>query len=82
MSPKSLRFTVRQIIKIIEAKGFSLSRQSGSHMIFHNEKGDFDYQHYMLNNGTPKEIMIMQLRHIIKELEREYFNQFRDKPFS
>lgn len=39
MSPKSLRFTAQQIRKIIEAKGFSLSRQSGSHMIFHNEKG-------------------------------------------
>lgn len=39
MSPKSLRFTARQIIKIIEAQGFILSRQSGSHMIFHNKKG-------------------------------------------
>ena len=39
MSPKSLRFTARQIRKIIEVKGFSLSRQSGSHMIFYNEKG-------------------------------------------
>ena len=39
MSPKSFRFTARQIIKIIKAKGFSLSRQSGSHMIFYNEKG-------------------------------------------
>ena len=48
--------------------------------IFRNEKGDFNYQHYMLNNGTPKEIMIMQLRRFIKELEREYFNQFKDKP--
>ena len=38
MSTKSLRFTARQIIKIIEAKGFSLSRQSGSHMIFYNDK--------------------------------------------
>ncbi len=39
MSPKSLRFTARQIRKIIEAKGFCLSRQNGSHMIFHNERG-------------------------------------------
>ena len=39
MSPKSLRFTARQIIKIIETKGFFLSRQSGSHMIFYNAKG-------------------------------------------
>jgi predicted RNA binding protein YcfA (HicA-like mRNA interferase family) len=39
MSPKILRFNARQIVKIIEAKGFSLSRQSGSHMIFHNKNG-------------------------------------------
>ncbi|MDO8572994.1 MAG: type II toxin-antitoxin system HicA family toxin [bacterium] len=39
MSPKSLRFTARQIIKLIEEHGFSLSRQNGSHMIFHNDKG-------------------------------------------
>lgn len=39
MSPKTLRFNARQIIKIIESKGFSLSRQSGSHMIFYNKKG-------------------------------------------
>lgn len=39
MSPKILRFNARQIIKIIEAKGFFLSRQSGSHMIFYNKKG-------------------------------------------
>jgi predicted RNA binding protein YcfA (HicA-like mRNA interferase family) len=38
MSPKSLRFNARQIIKIIEAKGFSFSRQSRSHMIFYNKK--------------------------------------------
>ena len=39
MSPKNSRFTARQIIKIIESVGFSSSRQSGSHMIFHNKKG-------------------------------------------
>ena len=39
MSSKSLRFTARQIIKLIESKGFSLSRQSGSHMIFYNKNG-------------------------------------------
>lgn len=39
MSPKSLRFTAGQIIKLIEEHGFSLSRQNGSHTIFHNDKG-------------------------------------------
>ncbi len=39
MSQRNLRFTAKQIIKIIESAGFSLSRQSGSHMIFHNSKG-------------------------------------------
>jgi len=39
MSPKNLRFTAKQITKIVESKGFSLSRQSGSHMIFYNQKG-------------------------------------------
>lgn len=39
MSPKTTRYTASQIIKVIESVGFSLSRQSGSHMIFHNKKG-------------------------------------------
>jgi len=39
MSPKTPRFTARQIIKLIESGGFVLSRQSGSHMIFYNGKG-------------------------------------------
>ncbi len=39
MAPKSLRFTALQMVKFIESRGFFLSRQSGSHMIFHNNKG-------------------------------------------
>ncbi|OGI72655.1 hypothetical protein A3J61_01285 [Candidatus Nomurabacteria bacterium RIFCSPHIGHO2_02_FULL_38_15] len=39
MAPKLKRFTARQIIKVITSAGFSLSRQSGSHMIFYNNKG-------------------------------------------
>lgn len=39
MSPKLCRFTAGQMIKIIKSAGFSLSRQSGSHMIFYNNKG-------------------------------------------
>ncbi|MBI3634565.1 MAG: type II toxin-antitoxin system HicA family toxin [Candidatus Yonathbacteria bacterium] len=39
MSPKPFRFTAKQIIRLIEERGFSLSRQNGSHIIFHNDKG-------------------------------------------
>lgn len=39
MSPKNLRFTAKQIIKRVEAAGFVLSRQSGSHLIFYNSSG-------------------------------------------
>lgn len=39
MSPRSLRFTAGQIIKLIKEHGFSLSRQNGSHIIFYNDKG-------------------------------------------
>ncbi len=39
MSPKLIRVTANQIIKIIEKAGFSLSRQNGSHMIFYHPKG-------------------------------------------
>ena len=37
--PKLPRLTARQIISVLEKAGFSLARQSGSHMIFKNEKG-------------------------------------------
>ncbi len=33
------RLTSAQIIRIIGNRGFRLSRQSGSHMIFKNEEG-------------------------------------------
>ena len=33
------RLTAGQIIRCIEKRGFTLSRQSGSHMIFKNEQG-------------------------------------------
>ena len=33
------RLTAGQIIRCIEKRGFRLSRQSGSHMIFKNEQG-------------------------------------------
>jgi len=33
------RITAEKIIKVLKSKGFVLVRQSGSHMIFKNEKG-------------------------------------------
>jgi predicted RNA binding protein YcfA (HicA-like mRNA interferase family) len=33
------RVTAAQIIRVLEKKGFTLSRQSGSHMIFKNSAG-------------------------------------------
>jgi len=39
MSRKLPAFTAKQIIKIIEGKGFVKVRQSGSHAIFKNKKG-------------------------------------------
>ncbi|MBN2535682.1 MAG: type II toxin-antitoxin system HicA family toxin [Spirochaetales bacterium] len=36
MSNKLPRITAKEIIKILEKKGFSLSRQSGSHKIYKN----------------------------------------------
>lgn len=37
--PKLPRLTARQIIAVLEKSGFSLSRQSGSHMIYKNASG-------------------------------------------
>lgn len=39
MSEKLPRITAREIIHVIERKGFYLSRQSGSHMIYKNNEG-------------------------------------------
>ncbi|MDI6799489.1 MAG: type II toxin-antitoxin system HicA family toxin [Actinomycetota bacterium] len=39
MSPKLPRLTASEAIKVLEKIGFSLARQSGSHMIYKNEKG-------------------------------------------
>lgn len=33
------RLTAKDIIKLLEKKGFILSRQSGSHMIYRNDEG-------------------------------------------
>jgi len=37
--PKLPRLTARQVIAALEKSGFSLARQSGSHMIYKNTAG-------------------------------------------
>ncbi|HEX4643702.1 MAG TPA: type II toxin-antitoxin system HicA family toxin [Candidatus Acidoferrales bacterium] len=37
--PKFPRVTARQIVAVLEKMGFSLARQSGSHMIYKNTAG-------------------------------------------
>ncbi|MGC2322111.1 MAG: type II toxin-antitoxin system HicA family toxin [Terriglobales bacterium] len=37
--PKLPRVTAREIIAVLEKAGFSLARQSGSHMIYKNASG-------------------------------------------
>ena len=37
--PKLPRLSARQIIVVLEKAGFSLARQSGSHMIYKNSSG-------------------------------------------
>ena len=37
--PRLPRLTARQIIAVLEKVGFSLARQSGSHMIYKNPSG-------------------------------------------
>ena len=39
MSEKLPRVTANEMIKIVEKLGFHLSRQSGSHKIYKNDKG-------------------------------------------
>lgn len=37
--PKLPRLTAKQIVSVLEKSGFSLARQSGSHMIYKNSEG-------------------------------------------
>ncbi|MBI2627108.1 MAG: type II toxin-antitoxin system HicA family toxin [Parcubacteria group bacterium] len=37
--PRLLRLTAKQIISILEKRGFKLVRQSGSHKIYRNSEG-------------------------------------------
>jgi len=48
--------------------------------VLRKEDGDFEYQRQMFKKGIPREIIIMQLKSIVKELEQEYFKSFKDKP--
>ncbi len=39
MTPRKPRLTAEDVIRVIERKGFTLARQSGSHRIFKNAEG-------------------------------------------
>ena len=39
MSEKAPRITAAQVIRVLERRGFTLSRQSGSHQIYKNAEG-------------------------------------------
>ena len=36
MSPKLLRLTAREVVRLVEARGFKFDRQEGSHAVFYN----------------------------------------------
>ena len=40
MSPRLPRVTAAQVIRVLDRRGFSLARQSGSHKIYINEAGN------------------------------------------
>jgi predicted RNA binding protein YcfA (HicA-like mRNA interferase family) len=65
MSRKHPKVNARQLIKILEQKGFSFSRQSGSHAIYINEEG--------LRTTVPvhgkKEMGIGLLKQIMKDTD-------------
>ena len=68
MAPHSLRFTARQMIKLIESIGFSLSRQNGSHMIFHNGKG----VRVTIPNHSSKILHPKIVKNILRDAEIEF----------
>lgn len=39
MSPRLPRITAGQVVRVLERKGFFMSRQSGSHKIYTNDAG-------------------------------------------
>jgi predicted RNA binding protein YcfA (HicA-like mRNA interferase family) len=65
MSRKHPKVNARQLIKILEQKGFTFSRQSGSHAIYINEEG--------LRTTVPihgkKELGIGLLKQIMKDTD-------------
>ena len=52
--PKLPRLTAREIISVLEKVGFSLTRQSGSHMIFKNAAGKRATVPFPRRRFTPK----------------------------
>jgi predicted RNA binding protein YcfA (HicA-like mRNA interferase family) len=42
MTERLPRITAKDVLKVLERTGFSLARQSGSHMIYKNEEGRRD----------------------------------------
>jgi predicted RNA binding protein YcfA (HicA-like mRNA interferase family) len=49
------RLTAREIIAVLEKSGFSLARQSGSHMIYKNAAGKrVTVPYQCLQNSSPK----------------------------
>jgi predicted RNA binding protein YcfA (HicA-like mRNA interferase family) len=65
MPQKSPRLTARQVIKIIESKWFSLSRQNGSHIIFYNKKG----VRITVPNHASKTIHQKILKNILRDVD-------------
>jgi predicted RNA binding protein YcfA (HicA-like mRNA interferase family) len=63
MSTKHPKLNAKQLIKILESKGFSFSRQNGSHAIYRNELG----QRTTVPIHGKKELGIGLLRQIMKD---------------
>ncbi len=53
--PKLPRLTAREICSVLEKSGFSIARQSGSHMIYKNAEGKRLPFHFMPRRScTPR----------------------------
>ena len=72
MTKRLPRITARQIIKILENKGFVLVRQSGSHKIYKNAEG----QRVTVLFHSAKILHPKLLKSILKDkYEFQYFNR-------
>jgi predicted RNA binding protein YcfA (HicA-like mRNA interferase family) len=63
MSIKHPKLTAKELIKIVESKGFYCSRQKGSHMIFMNSEG----LRTTIPDHNQKELGIGLLKQIMKD---------------